>query len=182
SRHTRFSRDWSSDVCSSDLSLTMLLLGLRLMLDLRASRSVFLCAQVVQDSAGRKDQPIGGRRSPYPARVIVPPCRVAPTDSTICELTPTRGHGCAQEGYPLPCSYETGGKHGTHHTRLTARWAGAVAGAGARRRSAGRCRAVRSGHLVPAGGPSRPPGGDREGEPDSAERRQARSQGSGFPL
>src|SRR5690606_35740433 len=85
---------------AGERSLTMLLLGLRLMLDLRAARSVFLCAQVVQDSAGRKDQPIGGRRSPYPARVIVPPCRVAPTDSTICELTPTRGHGCAQEGYP----------------------------------------------------------------------------------
>src|SRR5690606_40582520 len=26
-RHTRFSRDWSSDVCSSDLTLTVLLAG-----------------------------------------------------------------------------------------------------------------------------------------------------------
>src|SRR5690606_30533297 len=46
-RHTRFSRDWSSDVCSSDLSLVEQLVGLQLLKDIARVKLQIQMAQAV---------------------------------------------------------------------------------------------------------------------------------------
>src|SRR5690606_40609782 len=55
-RHTRFSRDWSSDVCSSDLELTMLvnlvrqkLLLLQQKILMSSHLSMNLCSRLLKD-------------------------------------------------------------------------------------------------------------------------------------
>src|SRR5690606_39866469 len=75
-RHTRFSRDWSSDVCSSDLMSRLATTpGKRLVIPLSSiawgdESMVFLLRGCGQGRARRATgrSPLGGRRSPQGAR------------------------------------------------------------------------------------------------------------------
>src|SRR5690606_40038373 len=65
-RHTRFSRDWSSDVCSSDLAPTPAasLFNFNVFIDI-VSKWVVLCLALCQRSVCRRDQAFGALVEQY---------------------------------------------------------------------------------------------------------------------